>query len=178
MNEIVPEFSRIVQISRLSPNGIEEDFKAKPAERSALAKRFDLLELTLLEAELVLKPDNDQTISVTGTIDADITQCCVVTLEPVSTHLNFPVDVILLPEKLREAGEDFSLKDELDSEVEFFSGDKIDLGELVAQQLGVAIDPYPRKQNAVLKETEFGAKIEKPRPMGVLAEAFQKKKEK
>ena len=38
-------------------------------------------------------------------------------------------------------------------------GDKIDLGEIVAQFLSVSIDPYPRAPGATLENAAFGSPI-------------------
>ena len=175
MNEIVPEFSRTIQVSRLSPKGVDQDFHAKPAERVALAKRFDLIELSALEAQLILKPDEKESIVITGTVSADIVQRCVVTLEPISTHIDTEIDTIFFPEHVRDEGEDLSFADDMDSEVDFFAGDKIDIGELVAQQLGIAINPYPRKKGAMLPKTEFGSAPVRQNPLSALAAALQQK---
>jgi hypothetical protein len=177
MNAPAPEFSRIVSVARISPTGVEKLLESKADERIALAKRFDLIDLKVLKAELTLTPGSQQTINATGTIHADLVQRCVVTLEPLTTHLNLNVDVVFIPSG-RERDVESTDPQELDDEFEFFSEGKIDLGEMVAQQLGVNIDPYPRKPDAALPVTEFGVKVEKPRPMAALASIVKNKKNK
>ncbi|MDD4617419.1 MAG: DUF177 domain-containing protein [Alphaproteobacteria bacterium] len=172
MNGQAPEFSRLISVSRLPPKGVEEALEAKPVERAALAKRFGLLELPVLKADLTVLPDS-QAIVVSGTIRAEVVQRCVVTLEPIQSTLTLKVDVICLPE-----GSGPLPSDELEDEFEFFSEGKIDLGELVAQQLGVNIDPYPRKPEATLTQTEFGRKTESPSPLSQLSKAIKAKKNK
>ena len=66
------------------------------------------------------------------------------------------------------------MPEDSDEEFEFYSGGKIDLGEMVAQHLGINIDPYPRKPDAALPTTEFGAIIEKPQPFASLAKIAKK----
>ncbi len=168
MSEPTPEFSREIAIARISPSGIIEELDAKPAERTALAARFDLLELPALTAQLTLKPSGQETIFVKGKIIADIVQRCVVTLEPMSTHIDLAVDTVFLPAEQHRVGAGSSHYDELDDEFEIFSNGKIDLGEMVAQHLGVTIDPYPRKAGAELPATEFGAKVEERKPFAEL----------
>ena len=59
---------------------------------------------------------------------------------------------------------------------------QIDLGEVVAQFLAVAMDPYPRKDDAELPESiqsEEAAEADKPNPFAQLAglkEQLEKKK--
>ena len=175
MNTPAPEFSRIVSVTRISPKGIEEQLVCKPAEREALAKRFDLVELSLLKADLTLTPES-QNVLVTGSIEADLVQHCVVTLEPIISHFDLNVDVLFIPAEENQTGAGSPEPYDSDNEFELFSGGKIDIGEMVAQQLGVNIDPYPRKADASLLATEFGAKIEEIHPFAALAKAVENKK--
>ena len=168
MTDFVPEFSREIAVARISPTGLEEDLEAKPEERAALAKRFDLVELRSLKAQLSLKTSGQETIFVKGKIKAEIVQRCVVTLELMTTSINLKVDTVCLPADQHRAGAGSSHYDELDDEFEIFSNGKIDLGEMVAQHLGVTIDPYPRKEGATLPATEFGARVEELHPFAHL----------
>ena len=170
-----PEFSRIVSVTRISPKGIEEQVECRPAERAALAKRFDLVDLSSLKAELTLTPES-QNVLVTGSIEADLVQRCVVTLEPITSHFDLNVDVLFIPAEENKTGAGSPEPDDMDNEFELFSGGKIDIGEMVAQQFGVNIDPYPRKANAALPATEFGTKIEEIHPFAALAQAVENKK--
>jgi uncharacterized metal-binding protein YceD (DUF177 family) len=176
MDAPAPEFSRILSVTRISSKGVEERLEAKPAERTALAKRFDLVDLPALKAYLTLIPGPQQTIGVTGAIVAEVVQRCVVTLEPVASRLEIDVKIVFIPSKSDR--DKMPLSDELDDEFEFFSGGKIDIGEIVSQQLGVALNPYPRKADAALTVTEFGKNIEKQRPFAKLATAVKSKKNK
>ncbi len=45
----------------------------------------------------------------------------------------------------------------------------IDIGELVAQHLGTALDPYPRKPGIAFVEAEYGGKDPAPNPFANLA---------
>jgi hypothetical protein len=100
MNEPFPEFSRVISIARISPKGVEKLLEAKPSECVALAKRFDLIEIPRLAAQLTLIPGSQQTVAATGIIKAEVVQRCVVTLEPVVSRLTLDVDVIFAPAEL------------------------------------------------------------------------------
>ncbi len=174
MEDQPPEFSRILSVARLSPNGMEELLEAKPAERTDLAKRFNILDLPSLKADLTVTPGDQETITVSGTIEAKAVQSCVITLEPIETTLKIDVDVIFLPSESSRPHPSDALEDEF----EYYTGGKIDLGELVSQQLGVNLDPYPRKNDACLTQTEFGAKIVPLRPLAQLSKVLKSKKNK
>lgn len=170
-----PEFSRVLSVARIPPKGVEETLQAKPVERTALAKRFDLIDIPRLEAHLTLKPESDDAIHVTGDINAEIVQQCIVSLEPITNNLNIGVDLLLIPgKKKNDEPEDFS--GDMNAEIDTYTNGKIDLGELVVQQLGVNIDLYPRKPNAALGISEFGPKAEENRPFARLSDTVKVKK--
>ncbi len=180
--DVAPEFSRVITAARLPPHGIEESYEAKPDERAALAKRFELLRLDSLKAELSVKPGRLDIVTVTGKITATFVQNCVVTLEPLTTRMKLDIDVTFVPagqaggnkqSKAQEADED--LDDAPDEDIETYSKDRIDLGEMVAQQMAVNIDPYPRKPDAALPATEFGSKVVKMPGLGGLRDALKNK---
>jgi len=88
---------------------------------------------------------------VTGEVHAEITQVCVVSLEPFAASVDEPVDVRFVPvevaERARRARED-------DAEIVEVGGEdppdpivdgKIDLGALAAEFFALGLDPYPRK---------------------------------
>jgi len=177
VTELVSEFSRILSVARLSPKGIEEYLEAKPAERKALAKRFDIVEVKSLKASLTLIPKPQEAIDVTGKIEATIVQNCVVTLEPLVNRMELDVNLTFVPEEQNDKGSGEAIIEDLSDEIEVFSGGKIDIGEMVAQQVGVNIDPYPRKPNAVLPVMEFGVSTEKkPQPFAKLIDVMKDKK--
>jgi len=176
--EIVPEFSHVISVARIPLKGIEEHLEAKPAERAALAKRFGLVDLPVLKAQIAMTPGSRQSVAITGTIEAEVIQSCVVTLEPIRSFLKQDIDVVCTPMELPAPDPKTPLEIEIDDEFEYYSDGKIDLGELIAQYLGVSIDPYPRKAGAALRITEFGKKSEKSRPFAKLAFSIKHKKNK
>ena len=149
---MTPEFSRPVALARIPPGGREERFDAKPAERDALARRFGIPAINRLTAVLRLRPEPGGTFSAEGRLSAEVVQACVVTLDPVTQQVEEPVALRILPEGA-EASEDPEGPDEIEAE-----GDAADLGEALAEQLSLALDPYPRAPGAALpQEGEGGA---------------------
>jgi uncharacterized metal-binding protein YceD (DUF177 family) len=137
---MTPEFSRPLRAHDIGGNPRRQAIEANAAERAALAARFDLLALDRLVADITLRRDAAG-IRITGQIDAAGAQPCVATAEPVSFLIAEPV-ALLLTENLPE-GDEIELADaDLDSEP--LTGDVIDIGEIAAQALALALDPYPR----------------------------------
>jgi len=140
-----PEFSRTVVADRIRDDEVTEIIEASPAERGALAERFELEAIDRLIATVRLKRvRGGQMIRVLGTLDADVVQTCVVTLEPVRNHVADQFEALFAPPHLvpDESSEiDVDLEEDLP---ESLQNGRIDIGELTAQHLSLALDPYLR----------------------------------
>jgi uncharacterized metal-binding protein YceD (DUF177 family) len=145
MTDIAPEFSRILPWGAVSRKEKREELEATGAERAALATRFGILEVNMLRASLRLRQEAGGTVRVRGHLTADVVQACVVTLEPVPQHIEEPVDLRFLPEGA-EPEEDPDGPDEIQT-----GGEALELGEAIAEQLSLALDPYPRVPGAKLE---------------------------
>lgn len=143
---MTPEFSRPVSVARrhdFTPRRIE----ANEAERAALARRFDLVAIERLAAEVALEPAPRGAVKLVALLDAEVVQTCIVTLEPVPARVTERFEVIFAPEIDEEAE---LIVDEDAPVVVPLEGESVDLGEAVAQQLSLALDPFPRKPDAAL----------------------------
>jgi hypothetical protein len=170
-----PEFSRPIVIEKIPTSGMEQHLEAKENEREKLAQRFGLMELKKLEAKLTVHPVRlDQTIAVTGSFTADVVQQCVVTLEPLTNHIEHELKVQYAPPALLESGAGPSDINEEDFEP--IVAGAIDLGELVAQNLGIVLDPYPRKAGVGFVEAVYGEDEPKPGPLAELVKLHKKPK--
>ena len=137
---MTPEFSRLVRVRDIGTLARSEALVATPAERAALATRFGLLTLDSLTADLMLR-QGAAGIEVRGQFAATGAQPCAVSAEPVPFALTEPV-ALQFSAAVSEA-EELELSD-TDLDTLPLDGDEIDLGEAVAQSLGLALDPYPR----------------------------------
>jgi uncharacterized metal-binding protein YceD (DUF177 family) len=143
-----------VNVSRLPKTGLTVKIDATESERAELAAVHGLEGIEQLRAELAVSPWRRNGVKVEGRVKADVVQSCVVTLEPVTNRVDEEISAVFLPEDSRLGREGFGLGGEImiDPEgpdsPETFSGDRIDVGALVEQFFGLAIDPYPRKPGA------------------------------
>lgn len=153
---IQPEFSRLV---RLGPEARDVTLEATSEECAALARRFGILGVGSLSALLRLEPEPGGSVRARGRLQAMVEQACVVTLEPVVQRVDAPLDLRILPDGDEPSDEDPDSPDEIESQ-----GGLVDLGEAVAEQLSLALDPYPRTEGAVLPEPEVEAAPEEPEP--------------
>ena len=141
-----PEFSRIIDVPHRVGQAATHKIAAGAAERTALAARFALVALDRLEAEIRIERLPGGLVRLAATLDADVVQSCVVSLEPVANRVE--EDFTLLFGKGEEARE--VVLDGEEETVEPLQGDRIDIGEAVAQQLSLALDPFPRAAGASL----------------------------
>lgn len=145
------EFSREIEVARVPVGGRPFAIAAEPSERVALARRLGLERLDRLRAEgTVARAPGEPLLTLTGRLEAEVTQLCVVTLEPVPSRLEVELHrVFALGQGPQE---EEIVVDPLREEPEPLEGDVLDLGEIVAEELALALDPYPRAPGAGLAD--------------------------
>jgi uncharacterized metal-binding protein YceD (DUF177 family) len=143
---VKPEFSRPYNVDRLPEGGLDFALEASAAERAGLSRRFDLVALDRLEAAGRVQPVAGRgLIEVEGRLRAALSQRCVVTLEPVPAEVEAEFRRIFARDL--DTAEEVEVDPEAD-EPEPLEDSSIDVGELVAEELAMALDPYPRAPEA------------------------------
>lgn len=133
------EFSRIIDLRQIGPAPVK--LVASEDERQALARRFELVRVDLLEAELVLSADG-KIVTATGRLVARWTQPCAISGEDLPQAADEPLLLRFVPPSTGFAAEDeFEISADDCDEIEY-EGTGFDLGEAVAQSLGLAVDPF------------------------------------
>jgi uncharacterized metal-binding protein YceD (DUF177 family) len=127
-------------------DGQRLEIAADESERAVIARRLDLLGLERFEANVSLARSGEE-VRATGRIHARVTQACVATGEPVVGEVDEEVQLLFQPEPVGEPDEEIELSGE-DLDVIFHDGREIDLGGALADELSLALDPYPRSPNA------------------------------
>ena len=151
----IPEFSRPLRVAELSGETTLRRIEADAGERAALAKRFGLVSLDSLIATVSLDTQSEHgMVRVHGEFSAEVVQTCVVTLEWLSNRLQASFERLYGPPESgadTEALEDSTTEVSPDAEEppEPFVDGAIDIGEAVAEQLAVELDPFPRAPGAV-----------------------------
>jgi uncharacterized metal-binding protein YceD (DUF177 family) len=139
------EFSRPVSVLRLGSDAMTYRINATGEERAALARRFDLVSLDHFAAEMTLSRHGGD-VRLAAEIVADFVQLCCLTLEPFASNL---VDRSTLLFRRKPPPVDLGVDEE---DYEVLVGDEIDIGEAAAQQLSLALDPFPRVPGATIDE--------------------------
>jgi uncharacterized metal-binding protein YceD (DUF177 family) len=141
-----PEFSRPIDIARIGSSEVVHDISADAGERAALAQRFGLLGMDRLEGRVRLRRTHGGTmVRLAAHFTAEVTQACVVSLEPVHNHVEDDF-VILFGDA--QPGQDVTVDPESEGDIEPFPDGPLDIGEAVAQELSLALDPYPHAPGA------------------------------
>jgi uncharacterized metal-binding protein YceD (DUF177 family) len=140
-------------------DGERIDLTADEAERRAIAERLRLGALDRLDAHVMLSPTGAM-IRAEGRIAATLEQSCVVTNDPVTTHVDEPFAILFIPEPDSGSPDDEIELGEQDCDVVFYEGGAIDLGTAIADTLALSIDPYPRSASADAALKEAGVLTE------------------
>ncbi len=142
------ELTRMIKARALPAASVV--IEADAAERAALAERFGLGSVDSLRAEVALE-QKPRAIRATGRLTARIMQPCAVSGEDFPVAIDEAVDLRFVEEGTRALPDDEDAEIELEAddcdEIEY-AGEMFDLGEAVAQTLGLAIDPYAEGPNA------------------------------
>jgi hypothetical protein len=156
-----PEWSFMVDAEKIETKPKHFSIKPNSAELKALARRMGVVEIKSLESELdFVREGNKAIIHVTGRLKAAVRQECVVTGKPVNSDITEDFEgwftdksktlsfVKARQEKQAvKAGVEFPILPENEDPEPIIDG-QIDAGELTAQYLSLAIDPYPRAENS------------------------------
>lgn len=153
MSAIKPEFSRRLAVDATKGLNATHHFRATDAERAALAKRLGIKSLGSLAAEVRLgSVQNGALIRLGADFTADVIQACVISLEPEASRIEASFERLYDPSAApAEADEEADLN--LDEEVpEPLPGGILDLGEIIAEELALELNPFPRAPGADFHE--------------------------
>lgn len=131
--------SRPLIVAAVPPNGERIEVVADPAERTALAAVNDVESVEALKAVFEVRRCGRDGLEVRGSVEAEATRLCVVTLEPFVETVRETVDVRFAAES--EAAAEGESEDPPDSVI----GGVVDLGAVAAEFFTLGLDPHPRK---------------------------------
>lgn len=140
-----PDRLRLSQISGRAPTPV--DLRPDAAARTRLGERLGLLDLPRLRLAGRLAPAEGEAYRFEGRLEAEVVQPCSVTLEPVTTAIDEPVARTWSPHAASPEGADEA---EMGDDELAPLGDAIDLAALMAEELSLALPPWPRAPGAEL----------------------------
>jgi len=159
MSFVAPEFSRLVPLVWHRAAPFRQRIEATTQEREKLSKRFDLLALHRLVADVELRRQSGEVILLEAVFEAEFDQCCAVTLEPIRGAIADRLSLLYGTNPKEEQEIAFNGDEPA---FEPLTGDAIDIGEAVAQELSLALPDFPRDPDAVIDDAGLADPIERP----------------
>lgn len=148
-----------VVVTEVPDTGRHVELVPDEATRHAIAREAGLVALPRLIATFDLTRRGASSLRVEGRITATVIQNCVVTLEPVESEIDEPVELFFRPEPAgaTESGaeEGFHPVDGAEPPETLVNG-MVDLGIIATEFLNLGIDPYPRKEGVVFDAPPAG----------------------
>jgi uncharacterized metal-binding protein YceD (DUF177 family) len=142
-----PELHRPLAAAGLPRAGQEVLVDADAAECCALARRMGLPEVRSLSCRFRLTPLPAGAVLAEAVLGAEVVQTCVVSLEDFAAAVSERFVVCFVP----AGAESSQLDPDAVDEIPYEDG-VLDLGEATAEQLALALDPYPRAPGVVFSE--------------------------
>lgn len=176
------EFSRFVNLERITKSATLVELDANANECLRLAERFSIPKVVSLKAECSLKKRSQKEFGdyLLGVkMDAEVVQECIISLEDINESISEKFTIIFHVASDKQSGEslikeiDFNIDDD---DIEKISEMDVDIGAYIAEYLSLSISPYPRQSKVlgdslghkIMAEDEVTIEQEKKNPFAVL----------
>lgn len=162
-----------LRVAHLNPRSATP-FALKPdAEmRARIAAELGLSALTKLSFQGSIRPEANDAWLLTGTIEAKVTQACVVTLRPVKTAIRDDVRRLFTPHLSQPDSDETQMPDDTLEPL----GQFIDLSAVMIEALSLALPEYPRAEGAEIPGTDsHEPEVETRRPFSGLDDLLRGK---
>lgn len=147
--------------------------EASEEERIELARELDIPACDALKVVYTLTPLGKGRFRFAGTLDAAVTQTCVVTLEPVPARVSEPFSVEFGPAELLEDETVVGGEREISAvpDIEPIAEGRIEIGTVVFGVLSAGLPAYPRAPGAAFDwvDPKASADPEAEKPFAALA---------
>jgi uncharacterized metal-binding protein YceD (DUF177 family) len=145
-----------VVVAQIPETGLHRDIDADRAICNAIADIGGLREVLSAQASFDVTPKSGGRFQVSGQVRARVGQTCVVTLDPIESDIDEAIDLVFAPpEQVPQMAALVDEAEHSDGETpdppEPIENGIIDLGKVATDALYLALDPYPRKPDAVFE---------------------------
>ena len=137
-------------IHDIPASGVSAERTASGDELVAVGRALDLVACKSLRAQYTVAPSVRGHYRLSGRLRAEVSQTCVVTLEPIDATVEEAFDAVFWPQEDMPAPESGELALDDEPEREAIVAGQIAVGRVVFESLAAALDPFPRKPDAVL----------------------------
>lgn len=160
-----------IDVKTIPIKGISFNLTATQEECKALAERFDLP--AVYSFELFGSVRGSDILRYEGKFEVKVVRECVVSLEEFEQTVSGEFS-----ELFSENGTDFSVETNFDIDmddeetVDLIKNGRLEIGEIAAQQFGLHLDPFPKKEKGLFEYKE--AVAEKVNPFEILKKLEKK----
>ena len=130
--------NKVLFLGEIGPNGWQGDFVATEAQCQKIAERFEIPSVSDLSVHVNVVIDGDL-IRVGGHIKATLERVCVVSLD----HFNEKMDTDF--EALFAENIPVIKEGEMEDDIEPIDRGRLDIFDIVSEQVGLNMNPFPRK---------------------------------
>ena len=149
----LPPSTTAYRVAELPQNSIKKfEIKPEPAQNDAMADELNLLGLRKLRFSGQIQASGKSDWRLSGTLGATVIQPCTVTLEPVTTRIDLPVERVYVKNLIELEEEEVEMPE--DDSIEPL-GSWIDPEAVMVEALILALPEYPRSEGAELGEAIY-----------------------
>ena len=139
--------NKVLFLGEIGPDGWHGDFVATPAQCAKIAERFEIPSVKSLTAHVNATIEEDL-IRVYGHIKANLERICVVSLDHFEEVLNTDFEALFAENvPLLKEGE-------MEDDIEPIDRGRLDIFDIVSEQVGLNMNPFPRKDGVSGDYTE------------------------
>lgn len=144
------------ETGQITGSGVTRKRVGTGTERAALAEALGILSVGRLDVAYTLRPSGKDRFRLAGTLEADVEQACVVTLEPVPETIRETFDIEFVPPTVLAQAATGEGEHEILSapDQEPLDTNVIDVGRIAFEIVSAGLDPYPRKAGAEFDWTD------------------------
>ena len=150
------------RVSELRDGNLHQQIVATEAECRDVATALGLLACHSIRVTYTIDHCPRGRFRVTGVLDAEVQQACVVSLEPVSDRLSVALDVEFWPPEQIQADDEIDVVVESDDDNDIADDPEpiddgaIGIGRIVYELIATNLDPYPRVDGVELEKSRTG----------------------
>lgn len=163
----VKDISYVLDTRTIPSSGQTLELTATPEECAELAKRFELPTVHNLNCKIKLEKKED-IIQLKGFLSAQLIQECVVTLEPFENTLSGEFTLLFSTTPQPHISESIPDIDMEEEPVEFLPRGQLFFKEIIAEQFGLNINPFPKQTTELFEYREASAEDERENPFSIL----------
>ena len=143
----------VFRVADLAQNSATDfDIVPSDAELKSIAQELGLLGLGKMRFKGSIQSHGKRDWKLSATLGATVTQPCVVTLDPVKTRIDTPVERVFVANYETPETEEAEMPE--DDSIEAL-GSEIVLADVMIESLSLNVPVYPRKAGAELGESVF-----------------------